>query len=610
MNVLAVPSGERGRGGGHLSRSAALVRALRNAGAGAWLYPAGTDWLAGSDWIADGDWIDPELLISGEALEDTNWSLVVLDRFRCPRKELQHWKTYGPVLGIDEGLSRNACDFLIDILPGLPEKTASRLPNLAAPSLLPLPRRRRPSFYGTAGSAGAYTGFRNILVSFGAEDPAAATVDAALALRQSGGDFSVTAVLGPLRRNNREDRKLLEEAGVTVAEGSLKAGSRFRESLADYDLVITHFGMTAFEALYARVPVLLLNPGPYHEKLAVHAGLPSAGRGKWGAPRLAAMAGNGEKLAEQSVQAAQRWGLDGEKAGLAELILTARPRLHRVCPLCASSGPRPVAGRFPGRTYRRCFCGAIYLDRLDPPPVEYGRDYFFSAYQKQYGRTYLEDFPALQKLGEKRLDRIAAVCRRNSPKNTASVPRLLDIGCAYGPFLAAAKERGFAPEGIDPAQDAVDYVSERLDIPVRRGFFPEDAPPGPFDAITLWYVIEHFEEPGKALKLIHELLDTGGVLAFSTPSSAGISRRKSLRSFLDKSPGDHWTIWNPRRCAGLLRRYGFRLKKLVVTGHHPERFPLIGGFKCLYPLARILSSFFGLGDTFEAYAVKTGDFHG
>ncbi|MDR2661613.1 MAG: class I SAM-dependent methyltransferase, partial [Treponema sp.] len=151
--------------------------------------------------------------------------------------------------------------------------------------------------------------------------------------------------------------------------------------------------------------------------------------------------------------------------------------------------------------------------------------------------------------------------------------------------------------------------AETLHIPVTCGFFPETAPPGPFDVITLWYVIEHFEEPRRVLEAVRNLLGPGGVLAFSTPSCRGISRRKSLRSFLDKSPEDHWTIWNPRRCAALLRRYGFHLKKLVVTGHHPERFPLIGTLKFLYPLGMFLSRLFALGDTFEAYGVKTEDPH-
>jgi hypothetical protein len=411
--------------------------------------------------------VDPGLVISAPG--DREWALVVLDCFRCSPEEVEGWKARGPVLGLDEGRSRRSCDFLVDLLPGLPGREQ---PNLASPLLLPLPDKRRPAF--------PESGYRKILISFGAEDPGTVTVKAALALRGSPGDalgdVSLTAVLGPLRRNAPEDRKLLDQAGITAAEGVL--GSSFRESLADYDLVITHFGVTAFEALYARVPVLLLNPGPCHERLARRGGIPSAGTGKRGLERLAPMVRESVQLTGQSRAAAARWGLDGEKSSLAALLLGARPRVHRACPFCASSGSRPVIGRFPGRTYRRCSCGGIYLDRLDPPPVEYGGDYFFSAYQKQYGRTYLEDFPGLQRIGEKRLDRIAAVLGKNSPGR-----RLLDIGCAYGPFLAAAKERGFAVQGMDPARDAAAYVSERLNIPVRRGFFPESAPRVPLTSL-------------------------------------------------------------------------------------------------------------------------------
>jgi SAM-dependent methyltransferase len=133
---------------------------------------------------------------------------------------------------------------------------------------------------------------------------------------------------------------------------------------------------------------------------------------------------------------------------------------------------------------------------------------------------------------------------------------------------------------------------------------------GGFDAVTLWYVIEHFEEAGKALTEIHGLLKDGGALAFSTPSYSGISGKKSIASFLENSPPDHFAIWSPKICAWILRRYGFRLRKIVVTGHHPERFPLLGRFAdpakkgTLYRFLLLISRLFRLGDTFEVYAVK------
>jgi hypothetical protein len=99
------------------------------------------------------------------------------------------------------------------------------------------------------------------------------------------------------------------------------------------------------------------------------------------------------------------------------------------------------------------------------------------------------------------------------------------------------------------------------------------------------------------------------VLAFSTPSFTGVSRRRSLKTFLENSPGDHRTIWDPGKCAKILSVYGFTVRKRVITGHHPERFPLAGRFLkpggAAYRFFLLISRVFGLGDTFELYAVKT-----
>jgi hypothetical protein len=64
-------------------------------------------------------------------------------------------------------------------------------------------------------------------------------------------------------------------------------------------------------------------------------------------------------------------------------------------------------------------------------------------------------------------------------------------------------------------------------------------------------------------------------------------------------------------CAKALALSGFKVKKTVISGHHPERFPLLGKFAkskkspLYFPLLAI-SKFFGLGDTFEVYAQIKG----
>jgi 2-polyprenyl-3-methyl-5-hydroxy-6-metoxy-1,4-benzoquinol methylase len=289
------------------------------------------------------------------------------------------------------------------------------------------------------------------------------------------------------------------------------------------------------------------------------------------------------------------------------------------CPVCDQGGrlSDPVLARFPERTYRTCGrCGLVYLLRLTPPPLEYAADYFFDAYQQQYGKTYLEDFPAIKRTGRLRLRRIKRLL--GDGNTVGGERRLLDVGCAYGPFLAAAKDEGFAPIGIDPAADAVEYVRRDLGIPAHHGFFPdrshaELSGDQTFTAVTLWYVIEHLRDPAEALTEIHRLLRPGGVLAFSTPSFTGVSGR-SPEAFLANSPEDHWTVWEPKRVRRILERFGFAVKKTVITGHHPERFPVIGKYLkrkanevCRSPLYRLFSGvsrIIGWGDTFEAYAVK------
>ncbi|MCL1813716.1 MAG: methyltransferase domain-containing protein [Treponema sp.] len=687
-SFLVLPACEEGRGGGHLYRSIALVKNLRKEGADAWLY---TDQKHNMSNEPEELWLDKEKVIK------TTWTLIILDRYRTEKAEIQYWAALGPVLGIDEGHSRKECDFLIDILPGIPSNKTGEKANLCAPSLLPLPKKRRTSFSPHNGTSGSL----KILVSFGAEDAAGLTVDTTIALKnviEEGSSISV--VLGPLRKNNGIDRQTLEKAGVTVIEGKLPSGGDFfnlQETLADYDLIITHFGITAFEALYARVPVLLINPGAYHEKLSQHTGIPFIYHGDFSSvfyshrgteitedteernqekfylqpcsPCLRASVREiknfyylYKKCVTLSEKAANRWGMDGGNQSspqkyktLSGLLFNVNPLVHRSCPLCGTTDCR-ITERFPGRTYRMCNCGTIIMDRLNPPPVEYNQNYFFSEYQKQYGKTYLDDFPKLQKDGERRTNiigslsgvtfsknlsrrdaeaqsdkrnsqtmrctlRLSALARGKNKEDPShrdvvclqtKTQRLLDIGCAYGPFLAAAREQGFEVMGIDPAQDAVDFVKKTLGINAIQGTFPEFLPElrngtkkPVYDAITLWYVIEHFEDTGKALTAINGLLKTGGVLAFSTPSAAGISRRKSLYNFLENSPADHWTILDPRRISGILNRYGFRLKKRIITGHHPERFPFFktnreGFFSAL-------SRIFGLGDTFEVYAVKVRD---
>jgi 2-polyprenyl-3-methyl-5-hydroxy-6-metoxy-1,4-benzoquinol methylase len=545
--------------------------------------------------------------------EEKKWNLIVLDRFKTSPEEFWLWSAWGPLIGLDEGgVRRDRFDFLLDLLPGPPGLSP---PNMTSPELLSLPKNRRPSFFvppHTEGELGSETVPIKILISFGAEDPAALSLAAAQALVNPG--VEITLLLGALN----DKAPALQAAAGSLGIRVLERTGELREKLAGYELLVTHFGLTAFEALHARLPVLLLSPGRYHEKLGRRAGFISAGTGKKGTDRLARFLYKNNRLdpkklytlAVASEKIAFRLHLDGTpRQNLATLLRDLTPILPSGCPVCGNGDRRdhPLLARFPRRTYRACpYCGTVYMLRLSKPSIEYKTDYFFGAYKQQYGKTYLEDFPNLVRMGKNRLRRIQSLL---SPPGER---RLLDLGCAYGPFLTAARDEGFIPVGMDPTEDAVRYVRDTLGFSAFSGLFPPSPPEfrdRSFEVITLWYVIEHFEDPRRALIEINRLLKPGGVLAFSTPSFDGISRLKSRKQFLEQSPSDHWTLWSPHRCGKILGSLGFRVKKILVTGHHPERFPLVGSFLTkknglFYAIFYWVSVIFGLGDTFEVYAIK------
>ncbi|MDR1286065.1 MAG: methyltransferase domain-containing protein [Treponema sp.] len=613
MKTLVVPACEKGLGGGHFLRAVLLVKEMRKRGGEAFLYVKNREDAASGAAVLAGEYEDSWLLCGrlppdGEA-GYTQWDFIVLDRFRTPPGEYRFWSALAPVIGIDEGGPlRDQFDFLVDLLPG-PRGRSS--PNIACPSLLFLPEKKKAPNEDVSAKDRP-----RVLASFGAEDGAGLGGEVCRALLQTADLFDISVI------TSRPADFLENEGGASIR--CLSPSPDLGDRLFEYDLLVTHFGITAFEALAAGLLVILVSPGAYHEKLARAAGFCSAGvrgagkipamlRGKTGGKPAVNRAFLAE-LRARCERLASRYGLAGRQTRtLADLLAAVNPEVFRVCPVCAGDfagrrGAADILARFEERTYRRCpRCGLTVMNRLTPPPIEYEREYFFGSYKKQYGKTYLEDFPGLLLQGKRRL----AIIRSLLPGLRRGA--LLDIGCAYGPFLAAAKEDGFSPAGIEPAASAAAWARRELGVPVYEGFFPQNPPPAflknnGFDAVTLWYVIEHIRNPGDALGEIRRILKTGGVLAFSTPSVSGVSGLKSAGKFLAASPADHRTVWNPRTCKKLMKTAGFTVKKIVITGHHPERFPLAGRFAAgkgplRFPLL-FTSRIFGLGDTFEVYAVK------
>lgn len=91
--------------------------------------------------------------------------------------------------------------------------------------------------------------------------------------------------------------------------------------------------------------------------------------------------------------------------------------------------------------------------------------------------------------------------------------KLLDIGCKEKPYeemLAShiTKHMGIDHEGTVHDKSKIDLFGTAYDIPVENEYF---------DTILCTYVLEHLEDPDKAIKEANRILKTGGCAIYTVP---------------------------------------------------------------------------------------------
>jgi len=122
--------------------------------------------------------------------------------------------------------------------------------------------------------------------------------------------------------------------------------------------------------------------------------------------------------------------------------------------------------------------------------------------------------------------------------------KIIDIGCGYGNFLSFCHERKYAVTGIEPGQQAVDYIRKRYSFKVIQSGIEDinEKVSEKFPAAALLDVLEHLREPAKVLTGIRDnILEDRGVLVVRTPNEFN-----PLQLIADKEYKlNHWWVSCP-----------------------------------------------------------------
>jgi len=263
----------------------------------------------------------------------------------------------------------------------------------------------------------------------------------------------------------------------------------------------------------------------------------------------------------------------------------------RPCPLCAGEEAR-VIYQLSGRAVLRCpRCRLLYSSR--PTSTDESRSFYESEefWAGPLVRGWSADFD--ERSPEVQLFRRALRALTRARPGRAPVShgervreypgRILDLGCSSGLFLELARREGWQAQGVELSERAAQAAKENFGLDVFCGTLAEARfPDASFDAVTLWDVIEHFDNPRADLVEVARVTRLGGILVISTPNCASLfhavghlihrlsfGRACGLLQLL--YPDKHNTYFSPPTLAAMLREVGFRVVARAGFAAHPAR---------------------------------------
>jgi SAM-dependent methyltransferase len=230
----------------------------------------------------------------------------------------------------------------------------------------------------------------------------------------------------------------------------------------------------------------------------------------------------------------------------------------RSCPACSTKEATFYTEKNGFVIFKCSHCKSLYVS--EPPKSTasiYGEKYFWGA-ESGFGYVdYDADKEPMRAVFEK--------CIMKAEEIAGKKGRLVDIGAATGYFIKLAKSMGWSVEGVEIGDSAAE-AGRKAGLKMLTGTIAELPLSNKFDAITMFDVIEHVENPLADLKKAHELLNPGGALVIITPNSGSIYARMLGKRWHHFVPPEHLTLFTESGLREVLTKAGFEVISVSVPG--------------------------------------------
>ena len=276
------------------------------------------------------------------------------------------------------------------------------------------------------------------------------------------------------------------------------------------------------------------------------------------------------------------------------------------CPVCGGRSTERVLiahdllFKSPGE-YPLVRCITCKMEYVSPRPTgaalgrHYPADYFgYSLHEDAPG--FMQPFLKVmaQGISWRRLGYLERVTGKIQPDM-----KLLDVGCGVNRLLEVIKEqRGCVGTGLDFKPEIVEYVRERLKMPIVQGsLLDAKLPEAAFDVVFMMEYLEHELDPRAVLMEARRIIKPGGHIALELPHIATWTGRLFGPRWWNLDIPRHLMFFTPDTLRRMLAECGFELVRV-----EPFTLPLYIGmsmvqalglthwrrYKNLYPLLSAL----------------------
>ncbi|QQG41120.1 MAG: class I SAM-dependent methyltransferase [Candidatus Woesebacteria bacterium] len=159
--------------------------------------------------------------------------------------------------------------------------------------------------------------------------------------------------------------------------------------------------------------------------------------------------------------------------------------------------------------------------------------------------------------------------------------KVLDVGCSNGVFLDIFKERGWQTFGVEPSKSGTE--AKRKGHKVTQIYFEKSHfPDSYFDLVIMNHTLEHVNDAGLVLKMIHNILKKDGLLYVDVPNAGGLGSKIMRDAWPLRLPKEHNYQFTKSSLSKKIKDAGFKITRFESRS---------GLFEFASPLSELWQSF-------------------